>query len=120
MFLLGAFLTGGALGFVADRAVTRARPSHSYDERAMRDEFAQELTLSADQRRIIDSVFDWRRARDREIMQRIQPSRDSLRDSARVLIRAQLNAEQQTKFAALIERNKRRADSVVKAREAGR
>ncbi len=120
MFLLGAFLTGGAVGFAADRAVTRARPVRASDDRAMRDEFAQEMSLSTDQRRVIDSVFDWRRARDRELMQIIQPSRDSLRDSARVLIRAHLTDEQQTKFTALIERNKRRADSVMRAREAGR
>jgi hypothetical protein len=121
MFLLGAFLTGGAVGFAADRAVTHAKPiPRPMTDRAMRDELASELTLSTDQRRVIDSALDWRRARDREIMQRIQPSRDSLRDSARVLIRAQLNSTQLTKFAALLERNKQRADSASRAREAGR
>jgi hypothetical protein len=121
MFLLGAFLTGSAVGYAADRAVTHAKPTvRQMDDRAMRDELAKELTLSTDQRRVIDSVLDWRRARDREIMQRIQPSRDSLRDSARVVIRARLDSSQLTKFAALLERNKRRADSVTRAREAGR
>lgn len=116
MFLLGAFLTGGAVGFAADRAVSRARPEKQYDERAARDSLAQELTLSADQRRVIDSVFDWRRARSREIMQTYRPTLDSIRDSARVLMRAVLDPAQQTKFNDLIERNNRASDSVGRAR----
>ncbi len=116
MFLLGAFLTGGAVGFAADRAVTRARPEKPYDERAGRDSLARELNLSADQRRVIDSVFDWRRARSREIMQTYRPSLDSVRDSARVLMRAVLDPAQQARFNALIERNQRFADSIGRAR----
>jgi len=116
MFLLGAFLTGGAVGFAADRAVTRAQPEKQYDERAGRDSLAQELNLSADQRRVIDSVFDWRRARSREIMQTYRPSLDSIRDSARVLMRAVLDPAQQARFNALIERNQRWTDSVNRAR----
>jgi hypothetical protein len=118
MFLLGAFLTGSAVGYAADRAMTRSRPTTRPDfDRVMRDELAQTLSLSTEQRTAIDSVFDWRRARDRENMQRIQPSLDSTRDSARVLIRSHLDAKQLTQFAELIERNKRRADSVRRARE---
>ncbi len=120
MFLLGAFLTGGAVGFAADRAVTRAKPSRQYDAKAMRDELAQQLSLTPDQRVVIDSVFDWRRARSREIMQQFQPSLDSVRDSARVLMMHALDAAQQTQFTALIERNKRTADSISRAREGGR
>ena len=120
MFLLGAFLTGGAVGFAADRAVTRSQPSRQFDEKAMRDEFAQQLYLSADQRRVIDSVFDWRRARSRELMQQYRPSLDSVRDSARVLMMNVLDTAQQTRFKALIERNKHTADSLNRAREGAR
>ncbi len=120
MFLLGAFLTGGAVGFAADRAVTRAKPSRQYDAKAMRDELAQQLSLSTDQRRVIDSIFDWRRARSKEIMQQYQPSLDSARDSARVLMLQALDTAQQTTFRALIERNQRTADSAARAREGGR
>ena len=120
MFLLGAFLTGGAVGFVADRAVARNAPAARFDDKAARDEIAKQLNLSADQRRVIDSVMDWRRARSREIMQQYRPSQDSVRDSARVLMRAVLDPAQQTLFTALIERNQRTADSLSKARERGR
>ena len=131
MFLLGAFLTGGAVGFAADRAVTRSRPARQYNERAMGDELAVQLNLSADQRRVIDSVFDWRRMRNREIMQPYRPildsvrdvtkpMLDSVRDSGRVLMRRVLDTAQQTKFTALIERNRRTADSMAKARAGNR
>ena len=120
MFLLGAFLSGSAVGYVADRAVTRAKPSRQYDAKAMREELAQQLSLSTDQRRVIDSVFDWRRTRSKEIMQQYQPSLDSVRDSARVLMMQALDTAQQSKFKALIERNKRTADSAMRAREGGR
>lgn len=117
MFLLGAFLTGGAVGFAADRAVTRAKPVKPMDWRASRDSFALELSLSADQRRVIDSVFDWRRARNKEVMDLYRPMLDSIRDSARVLMLREMDADQQKKFHNMIERNKVTADSIAKARE---
>ena len=120
MFLLGAFLTGSAVGYAADRAFASAPPSRQLDEKAMRDKFAQELSLTTDQRRVIDSVFEWRRARSKEIMQQYKPSMDSVRDSARVLMTQVLDTTQQTKFKALIERNRRSADSANRAREGGR
>ena len=120
MFLIGAFLTGSAVGYAADRAVTRSEPSRQLSEKAMRDNFAQELSLTTDQRRAIDSVLEWRRARSKEIMQQYQPSLDSIRDSARVLMMNQLDTTQQNKFKALIEHNKRVADSISRAREGGR
>ena len=131
MFLLGAFLTGGAVGFAADRAVSGSRPARQYNERSMGDELAVQLNLSADQRRVIDSVFDWRRMRNREIMQPYRPildsvrdvtrpMLDSVRDSGRVLMRRVLDTAQQTKFTALIERNRRTADSMAKARAGNR
>jgi Spy/CpxP family protein refolding chaperone len=117
MFLLGAFLTGGAVGFAADRAVTRSRPARQFDERAGRDSLAKELNLTADQRRVIDSVMDWRRARSREIMQLYRPMLDTVRDSGRVLMMQALDSAQQVKFKALIEHNRRTADSIMRTRE---
>ena len=119
MFLLGAFLTGSAVGYAADRAVARSVPPQQ-DEKSMRDKFAQELSLTTDQRRAIDSVFEWRRARSKEIMQQYRPALDSIRDSARVLMMRELDTTQQSKSKALIERNKRSADSANRAREGGR
>lgn len=119
MFLLGAFLTGGALGFAADRAVAKRPYTRQYDQQSMRDEFARELQLSEQQRRTIDSIFDWREDRAKEIRKVIKPSMDSLVDSGRVLINAQLDTTQQRLFKALRDSIAVR-DSLRRAREGKR
>lgn len=118
MFLLGAFLTGGAVGFAADRAMTRTGPARAFNEKAASDSLARELELSDRQRQLFDSVFDWRRARSREIMQLYRPALDSIRDSARVLMRASLDSTQQIRFNAMIERQNNRAADTARARGA--
>ena len=115
MFLLGAFLTGGALGFVADRAVTKRPYAKQYTRGSMREEFARTLSLDESQRRVIDSIFRWRDVRSQAVMQPIQPALDSARDSARVLITQQLDSAQRRRFKAMIDSITAR-DSVRKAR----
>lgn len=117
MFLLGAFLTGGAVGFVADRAVSLSRPSRQpMDERSMRDSVARELHLSDAQRQKFDSIFDWRRARNKEIMETVRPSLMASRDSARVLLMQTFDPEQQAAFRLIIARSAT-ADSARRSRE---
>ena len=115
MFLLGAFLTGGALGFVADRAVTKRPYAKQYTRGSMREQFARTLSLSEPQRRVIDSIFTWRDARSQEILQPLQPALDSTRDSARVLINQHLDSTQQRRFKAMLDSITAR-DSARKAR----
>lgn len=117
MFLLGAFLTGGAVGFAADRAMGRGMPEQVAADRDVRDDLAKELSLTAEQRSVVDSILDWRRERYRVLMTEVRPVLDSARDSARVLIAGALNPAQTTAFWALIERNRLAADSVARARE---
>jgi hypothetical protein len=120
MFLLGAFLTGGAVGFVADRAVTMSRPPHrQFDERMMRDSLARELHLSDAQRRTVDSVYDWRHARTKVLMDSVRPSFDATRDSARTLLMKVLDPTQQADFRKIIARS-RAADSTRRTRESSR
>lgn len=115
MFLLGAFLTGGALGFVADRAVSRNRTySRQYDQSSIREIVARELALDAPQRRHVDSVFDWRRQEYRKIMSRVTPSVDSLLDVANEKIVAVLSTEQKRRFYVL--RDSMRALDSAKSR----
>lgn len=125
IFLLGAFFTGTAVGYAVDRTLTRSVPivdqsDRSNDEQAMRDGLAKELKLSPSQRVIVDSVFDWRRASYREIMKQYRPAFDSVRDSARVLMMNTMDSAQITAFKALVENNKRVADSTNRARENNR
>ncbi len=115
MFILGAFLTGGAVGFAADRMVSPPRPD-VFNEATMVDELARELKLSSEQRVVIDSVWDWRRKQSREIMKTVRPTLDAVRDSARVLMMNTLDDAQKNAFRALLERNQRTADSAARAR----
>ncbi|MDQ8158249.1 MAG: hypothetical protein P3B76_08290 [Gemmatimonadota bacterium] len=115
MFLLGAFLTGGAVGFAAERAVSPPRPG-SVSETTVIDGLALELKLSPAQRVVIDSVWDWRRRESRVIMSTVRPSLDAVRDSARMLMMNTLDSTQKTAFRALLERNQRAADSTARAR----
>ena len=121
MFLLGAFLTGGAVGFVADRAVNMSRPPRrQYDERSMRDSLARDLHLSDAQRRTVDSVYDWRHARTKELMDSVRPSFDATRDSARAMLMKVLDPSQQAEFRKMIEVAKRSTDSTRRSRGNGR
>jgi hypothetical protein len=115
MFILGAFLTGGAVGFAADRVVSPPRPD-VFNEATLIDELARELKLSPEQRVVVDSVWDWRRKQSREIMKTVRPTLDAVRDSARVLMMNTLDDAQKTAFRALLERNQRTADSAARAR----
>ncbi|MFN5582868.1 hypothetical protein [Gemmatimonas sp.] len=115
MFILGALLTGGAVGFVAARAASQPVVMAT-DDRAMRAALARELELTPQQTASVDSAWDWRRARSREIMTVVRPALDSVRDSARVLMMTTLSESQKERFRALIERNQRIADSTAKAR----
>jgi hypothetical protein len=115
MFILGAFLTGGAVGFAADRVVSPPRPD-VFSERAMIDELARELKATPEQRVAIDAAWDWRRTQSREIMKTVRPTLDAVRDSARVLMMNTLDDAQKTAFRALLERNQRTADSAARAR----
>ena len=115
MFILGAFLAGGAVGFAADRAVSPARPD-VFSESAVIDELARELKLAPEQRVVVDSVWDWRRTQSREIMKSVRPTLDAVRDSARVLMMNTLDEAQKAAFRALLERNQRTADSAARAR----
>ena len=115
MFILGALLTGSALGFAAARVVSKPVVMLN-DEKSVREELARELQLTAEQKAVVDSAWEWRRARSREIMANVRPALDSVRDSARVLMMTPLDEEQKESFRRLIERNQRMADSAAKAR----
>ena len=105
MFLLGAFVVGGTLGFTVDRVVSEGlhatpRPT------SVVDEFAEELDLSAGQRAAVDSILT---ARDRvmdSLVAPVRPQLHAVRDSARHAIASRLTDEQRAKFDAYLERTK--------------
>ncbi|MES2524137.1 MAG: hypothetical protein V4617_15635 [Gemmatimonadota bacterium] len=101
MFVLGALLTGGVLGFSASRVLTKEPYSRQFDNKSMRDEFARAVQLTAQQRTVVDSIFDWRDSLQKQVWKRYEPARDSVVDSARVLINQQLDTTQQRLFKEL-------------------
>jgi len=100
LFLLGAVLVGGALGFTANRALDeRDQPQ---DVRSSRARLADRLELTSAQRRMLDSVLDERNERMKELLAPVRPRLDSLRFAARAVIRGQLSADQQLRWDEVI------------------
>jgi hypothetical protein len=109
-FLLGAVLVGGALGFTANRAMSRREAWK--DQRSSRAELADRLQLSVEQRAMMDSVLDDRNARMKELLAPVRPQMDSIRMAARAVIRGRLSASQQAQWdQVLLEMSKDSAQS---------
>lgn len=110
MFLLGAALVGGVLGFTADRMLVRDQLCPKIGgQQAMRDRIAAELGLDATQRARFDSILIARNARIDSLQLPIRPQMDSLIQAARAEIRTMLTPGQQARYDDLkreIDRNR--------------
>ena len=93
MFLLGAFLVGGALGFSADRVV-HALPRHW----APRDFMYDDLDLTPAQRASLDTILDARRCQVDSLLRPLKPTLDSLRTAAHMQMLAVLTPQQAQKM----------------------
>ena len=111
MFLLGAFLTGGALGFTADRVIGDDRGKDHRGGRGgggssgYRQRMAAELDLTPSQQASIDSLLDQKHRQIMALYRPVQPQLDSLALAARVIsdsthaqIKRLLNPAQQEKL----------------------
>ena len=90
MFLLGAFITGGALGFTADRVMGNDRGrDHRGGGRGggggYRQRMAAELNLNPAQQTSIDSLVDQKHRQIMTLYRPVQPQLDSLALAARVI-----------------------------------
>ena len=103
MFLLGALLVGGAMGFATDRLLVRDRLCPRWgDQHAMRGRLADELELSAAQRAALDTILDRRNDAMDTLVQPIRPQLDSVREAARVEIRRHLTPHQAAEWDRII------------------
>ena len=102
MFLLGATLAGGALGFSADRMMSHARVG-TKDRLSVRDQLSADLSLTPGQRAAVDSILDDRHRQFAEAMKPIRPRLDSIRLNARSQIMNHLDAAQQDRFRRMLE-----------------
>lgn len=115
MFLLGAFLAGGALGVTADRVMSRDKPSHRGGRPSM-SRMAKELNLTPVQRVQFDSIMSNRRRQMHEQFKPFQPQMDSmarigkaLSDSTHEQMKRMLTPEQQVKLDAMRARGRKEA-----------
>src|SRR5205085_12422434 len=107
MFLLGAFIAGGALGFSADR-VMDARRDHARGPRAYRQRMAEELQLTAQQSAAVDTLIEEKHRQILALYKPVQPELDSIAKLARLVsdstheqIKRLLTPEQAAKFDKL-------------------
>ena len=99
MFLLGALLVGGALGFSADRFMVRDQLCPKWgDQHGMRTRLNDELGLSAGQRVAVDSILDERNRQMTGLLKPIRPQMDSIKEGARAQITRLLDERQRAKF----------------------
>ena len=102
MFLLGAVLVGGALGFTADRVWMR--DARCRDPRASKELLYDRLELGAAQRAAFDSILDERHRQFDSLFKPIRPQMDSIRERSRAQMRALLTSpEQRERFEAIIQ-----------------
>ena len=107
MFLLGAFITGGALGFTVDRVMggDHERGRRGGGAGSYRARMARELDLTPVQQASIDSLMDQKQRQIVALYSPVQPQLDSLALAGRVIsdsthaqIKRLLNPEQQEKL----------------------
>jgi hypothetical protein len=97
MFLLGATLVGGALGFAADRYIVKDRLCvASLSERESRTRFYDDIGLDTEQRAAWDALLDERRKNTSATHLTIRPRLDSIQESYKQRTRALLRPEQRT------------------------
>ena len=95
MFLLGATLVGGALGFAADRYMVKERLcAPRLSERELRVGFYDDVGLTAEQRVAWDALLDERQKSMAAARASIKPKTDSIMDDYKQRTTALLNPEQ--------------------------
>jgi Spy/CpxP family protein refolding chaperone len=110
MFLLGATLFGGMLGFSAER-VFGHRPTRGW---AQRTTMYDDIGLSEKQRASMDSLLDDSNCQIDKVMKPVRPMLDSIHTEARHRMRALMTPQQQAKLD-----NRIRADSIRRASRSG-
>ena len=106
-FLVGTLVCGGALGFSADRMLTRNVCQNPGDHAAMRKWLADRLDLTAVQRTAVDSILDVRHREISRIIEPVRPQLDSAREVARAQIMKVLDTRQQAEFKGMLEESRR-------------
>jgi Spy/CpxP family protein refolding chaperone len=114
MFLLGAFIAGGALGFTADRVMDSKHGRDTRGPRAYRQRMADDLKLTSQQQSSIDSLMEQKRRQIAALYRPVKPQLDSIAvltrivsDSTHAQIKKLLNADQAEKLDRMREAARR-------------
>jgi Spy/CpxP family protein refolding chaperone len=112
MFLLGAFIAGGAVGVIADREIGVSRHGHGRGD--FRQRMAEDLQLTPAQNTAIDSLMLARHRQIVTLFKTVKPQLDSIGAEARAVsdstneqIKRLLSPEQQAKFDKMREAARR-------------
>jgi len=114
MFLLGAVLVGGVLGFSAERVIGHGQGERSW---APRTAMYDDLGLSPAQRAAMDSVMDERNRRVDSLLTPVKVQIDSIRANARAQFYKIFTPEQRAKFETRVREDSARRALAHKARE---
>lgn len=101
-FLLGTFLTGGVLGFSANRYMKRDQVCTTRGVNPVVEMMANRLGLDPAQSASINTILDNRAAQYRKAIAPIRPQMDSIKQDAREQMRRVLTQEQKQVFEALL------------------
>lgn len=104
LFLLGAVLVGGALGFSAERVLRPDRPRNWAPRQRMYDD----LGLTAVQRATLDSLLDERNCQISAVMKPVRPHLDSIRKAAHEQVLQVLTPEQRDQLELRTKEMERR------------
>jgi hypothetical protein len=113
MFLLGATLVGGVLGFSAERVISK-KPARLPARVQMYDD----IGIAEAQRGKLDSVLDETNCKTGEIMRSVRPQMDSVRAQGIKTFLSMLTPAQKTAWEERDQRMKARMDSLEKERDA--
>ena len=109
MFLLGAVLVGGVLGFTADRFYMKDHVcTQELSPDAARRRFHAELGLQPEQVGAVDSLMDDRHQQISALMKPIRPQIETVKDSTRAQLLRILTPEQRVKFEEMRQEARRR------------
>jgi Spy/CpxP family protein refolding chaperone len=124
IFLIVAFIAGIAVGFTADRAMSRDDRDHRTPRSGL-DRMAKELDLNATQRAQFDSIMTQRRRQMREVFKPLHPQIDSLQKIATVIsdstheqLKRVLTPEQGKKLDEMRDRARKEAADARARRDA--
>jgi hypothetical protein len=114
MFLLGAVLVGGVVGFSAERVMRNASKDHSW---AARTAMYDDLGLTPAQREALDSVIDEKNRRVDSLLKPVRAQIDSVRANTRTQFYRIFTPQQRAKFETRVSEDSTRRELTRRTRE---